>query len=85
MWRTFVTIELPVGTYLKSLAPAMRGCLVMAAAVTAVRWITPASLPPALQFTITVLTGSVAYAALLGLAERPRLREFYAVLRSIRR
>jgi PST family polysaccharide transporter len=84
IWRTFQEIELPVGTYLQSLAPALRACLVMTVTVVAVRLAMPLAWPLAMRFAISVLSGTLAYTALLALVDRRRLREFYAVLKSAR-
>lgn len=84
IWRTFLEIELPVGTYLRSLAPALRACLVMTAVVVAVRLAMPMAWPLAMRFAISVLSGALAYTALLALVDHRRLREFYAVLKRAR-
>jgi PST family polysaccharide transporter len=84
MWRTFIEIELPVGTYLKSLLPALRACLVMTGMVLAVRLALPSTLPLAMRFALSVMTGILAYATILALIDRQRLRSFYAVIRSAR-
>jgi len=84
VWRTFVTIELPLSVYLQSLLPALRASLVMAALVIAARMATPSAWPLAVRFGISIVTGAIAYAGILALADRRRLREFYGVLRSVR-
>jgi O-antigen/teichoic acid export membrane protein len=84
MWRTFVEIELPIGTYLRSLIPALRGCLVMTAMVLAVRLALPATLSLAIRFAMSVAAGVLAYVTILALIDRERLRGFYAIVRSAR-
>jgi PST family polysaccharide transporter len=82
IWRTFVAIELPVLTYLRSLIPAMRASLIMIVTVIGVRLATPSAWPLRARFAISVLTGGLTYLAVLALADRQRLRGFYAMVRS---
>ena len=84
MWRTFVEIELPIGTYLRSLIPALRGCVVMTAMVLAVRLALPATLSLVTRFAMSVAAGVLAYVTILAFIDRERLRGFYAVVRSAR-
>src|SRR5271165_3571290 len=81
VWRTFVEIDLPVWTYLRSLAPAMRACTAMIIMVVGVRLATPLAWPPIARFAISVLAGALTYLAVLALADRQRLGEFYALVR----
>ncbi len=37
-WKTFKTIEMPVGDYLRALRPALQGTAVMVLAVTLLKW-----------------------------------------------
>ena len=81
VWRSLVATELSAGAYLCSLLPAIRASLVMIAMVVAVRVATPASWSLVVRFGISVATGAVAYAAVLFLAERQRMREFYRLMK----
>ncbi len=82
MWRTFTEIELPIGTYARSLMPAVRACVFMTVTVVVVRLAVPSTLSIVLRFAISVVTGALAYGAILASVERSRLRGFYALLRS---
>ena len=84
MWRTFRGINLPLGSYVRSFAPAIRGCIVMTVMVMGVRLFVPAVWPLAARFTISVLTGGAAYLIMLGVSERQRMRGFVALVRGAR-
>jgi hypothetical protein len=82
IWRTFVATEMPFGSYLRSVMPALRASLVMVVAVLGVRAVTPTTWPLALQFGMSLLAGAVSYSAMVFIFERRRLRELWRLLRS---
>jgi O-antigen/teichoic acid export membrane protein len=84
VWRTFRAIELPAWDYLRSWAPAIRGCIVMALMVLGVRVVVPPFWPLWARLTISVLTGGLAYLTVLGISEQQRMRGFIALVRSAR-
>jgi len=84
LWRTFRDIELPTLDYLRSLVPALRGCLIMTLLVIGVRVIMPSGWRLGVRFAISVVAGGLAYLTVLGISERKRLRRFIALLRSKR-
>lgn len=81
MWRTFVAIDLPFRTYCRSLKPALRASLIMILGVVAVRWAMPAW-PLILRLATSIFAGAFTYLAVLLIADRQRLRGFYALLRT---
>lgn len=70
--------------WLNALVPALVGCIVMSAAVLALRAFLPTTLPLPLYTTACVLTGAAAYAGTLLLLFRPRLRAVWNFLKVIR-
>jgi teichuronic acid exporter len=82
VWRTFVATEMSLGTYLRSVLPALRASLVMVIAVLGVRMATPATWPLAVQFAISCLAGALSYSAMVFIFERQRMRELFRLLRS---
>jgi PST family polysaccharide transporter len=82
MWRTFAATEMPLGTYLRSVLPALRASLVMVAAVLGMRAAIPAAWPLAVQFAASLLAGALSYSAMVLIFERKRLRELWRLMRS---
>ncbi len=81
VWRIFMATELPLGTYLRSMLPAVKASVVMIIMVVGVRTATPVSWSPIVRFAISVLTGALAYGAVLLVAERQRMRDLYKLVR----
>jgi len=82
IWRTFVATEMLVGSYLRSLVPALRSSVLMVIAVLGVRAAMPASWPIAVRFAISILAGAGSYSAVVLATERRRLRELWKLLRT---
>jgi PST family polysaccharide transporter len=78
--RAFRRLELPIRDYLRSLWPAVSGCLLMIAAVTLVRVSAP-MIPTAARLALEVLVGAIAYSACLLLFHRQRVTSFLAIWR----
>ncbi len=81
VWRTFSATELPLGTYLRAMLPALRASVVMVIMVLGARALTPSSWPMLLRFAISVLTGGLSYFGVLLIADRQRMRDFYVLVR----
>lgn len=76
---------LTLGAYLRALSPAACATVVMAAAVLAVRAVSPAAWPVGMRLFVQVLAGAAAYAAVVYGVHRGRVRGFLALVRTIRR
>ncbi|HEV2752159.1 MAG TPA: oligosaccharide flippase family protein, partial [Gemmatimonadales bacterium] len=76
--RTLRLLGIPAADYLRTLWPAASAAAGIAAAVLLVRPIVPDAWSPWLQLGIRVLAGAVAYAAVLFLAHRTRMKEVAA-------
>lgn len=84
IWKAMRELKLSVWTYLSSIFPAVRGCLVMAAAVMGIRMLESSTWPVQLRFAISVLAGGLSYGAFIMLWERQRIRRFYALIKGAR-
>jgi PST family polysaccharide transporter len=76
---------MPVLTYLRATWPAVSSVGVMTAAVLGVAEIIPDSWPLASRLAAKVITGGVAYAAVIFALYRDRIQGFIAILRTSRR
>jgi PST family polysaccharide transporter len=83
-WKTFKTIEMPVGDYLRALRPALHGTVVMVLAVTLLKW-TLAAQPFLLRLILEIATGAAAYVTTLLLLHRERMMTFLRAARNFRR
>lgn len=83
-WKTFKTIEMPVGDYLRALRPALHGTVVMVLAVTLLKW-TLAAQPFLLRLILEIATGAAAYVTTLLLLHRERMTTFLRAARNFRR
>jgi len=84
MWKAFIEIELSIGTYVRSLLPALRACLVMALAVYGIRMVIPSEWPALSRLIAFVAGGGITYTAFVFVVERERLRGAYALVQGIR-
>jgi PST family polysaccharide transporter len=82
-WKTFKTIEMPVGDYLRALRPALHGTVVMVLAVTLLKW-TLAAQPFLLRLILEIATGAAAYVTTLLLLHRERMMTFLRAARNFR-
>jgi teichuronic acid exporter len=82
-WKTFKTIEMPVGDYLRALRPALHGTAVMVLAVTLLKW-TLAAQPFLLRLILEIATGAAAYVTTLLLLHRERMMTFLSAARNFR-
>jgi len=76
---------LTFGGYLRALSPAAGTTALMAAAVLAVRAVSPAEWPAGMQLLVQSLTGVAAYSAVVYGVHRTRVQSFLALVRTIRR
>jgi teichuronic acid exporter len=83
-WKTFKTIEMPVGDYLRALRPGLHGTVVMVLAVSLVKWaLLPKGSAP-LRLVIEIATGAAAYIGTLALLHRERMMAFLRTARNLR-
>ncbi|MGB6676105.1 MAG: lipopolysaccharide biosynthesis protein [Terriglobales bacterium] len=82
-WKTFKTIEMPVGDYLRALRPALHGTVVMVLAVTLLKS-TLAAQPFLLRLILEIATGAAAYVTTLLLLHRERMMTFLRAARNFR-
>jgi len=83
-WKTFKTIEMPVGDYLRALRPALHGTLAMVAAVSLLKWFLLPREPLWLRLGFEIVTGAVAYILTLLLLHRDRMATFVRIARNFR-
>jgi PST family polysaccharide transporter len=78
--RAFRRLELPIKDYLRTLWPAVSGCLTMVAAVTLLRVSSPMVHTP-IGLGLEVFVGAIAYSACLVVFHRDRVATFVAMWR----
>ena len=84
-WKTFQTIGMKTGEYLRALRPALDCTLIMTAAVLLLKWKMPMSFPLAIRLVIEVTIGSIMYASAAFLFHRERMKAFLELARSFKR
>ncbi len=84
VWRTTRELDLPIGRYLASMAPAIRACLVMVLAVCGIRMLTPSQWPVLVRLLISVAAGGVTYVGFVLMYEQERVRGARALVRGAR-
>ena len=72
-WKTFKTIEMPVGDYLRALRPALHGTVVMVLAVILLKSALLPRGPLLLRLVLEITTGATAYVAALLILHRERM------------
>jgi O-antigen/teichoic acid export membrane protein len=83
-WKTFKTIEMPVGEYLRALRPALHGTVVMVLAVSLLKLALLEKQHLLLRLVLEITTGAVAYIATLLLLHRERMTTFLRTARNFR-
>lgn len=81
--RVFRRLELRAAEYLRAVAPALGGCVVMAAAVAGAGALTR-GWPPGAALAASVAAGAAGYGGWIAAAHRDRLRAFLATIRAAR-
>jgi PST family polysaccharide transporter len=84
-WKTFKTIEMPVGEYWRALRPALHGTLAMILAVSLLKWSLHPRGPLPLRLVMEIATGAIAYVATLLLLHRERMAMFASTISNFRR
>jgi len=84
-WKTFKTIEMPVGDYLRALRPALQGTVVMVLAVSLLKSVLLPRGPLWLRLVLEIATGAIAYLATLLLLHRERMVTLVRTARTFRR
>jgi PST family polysaccharide transporter len=79
--RAFRRLDLPIVDYLRSLWPAVSGCLLMVGAVMLAHAMVPITAPRGLLLGLEILAGAAAYSASLMLFHRHRVKSFLAIWR----
>ncbi len=84
-WKSFKTIEMPVGDYWRALRPALHGTLAMVLAVSLLKWALLPRGPLLLRLFLEIATGATAYIATLLLLHRERMVLFARTASNFRR
>lgn len=84
-WKTFTTIGMTTGEYVRSLRPALDATIVMSVAVLLLKWKAPLGHSLVLRLIVEVATGSAAYVATLLLLHRGRVTALLQMVRGSRR
>jgi len=85
-WKTFRTIGMNAGEYIRSLRPAMNGILVMTLGVLALKWVlAPLSLPTLARLVLEIVTGAMLYVSTVLLLHRGRIAIFLQLAKNARR
>jgi O-antigen/teichoic acid export membrane protein len=84
-WKTFSTIGMKTGDYVRALRPAIDGSILMTGFVLAVKWILPPTWPLAARVTIEIVAGMIAYTGTGFLFHRRRMLAFVQLAASFKR
>jgi O-antigen/teichoic acid export membrane protein len=82
--RTFQRVGLSGSDYVKTMWPALNGCVVMGITVTLVKWNIATKCPQYMLLAIEILVGIVAYTVSLVLMHRPYLKAIVQLTKSMR-
>jgi PST family polysaccharide transporter len=83
-WKTFRTIEMNPGEYIRGLRPAVDGVLMMALAVGAVKWGISPRLPMVARLVLESVTGVIVYASAVFVMHRTRVLTFMRQIKNVR-
>ena len=84
-WKTFSSIGMKTGEYIRALRPAIDGTLVMTGLVLLLKWTMPQTLPMAVRLVIEVAVGVIAYTGALLVLHRERITAFVQLAKSFKR
>jgi teichuronic acid exporter len=84
-YKTFQTIHMKVGEYIRALRPALDGSLLMTGAVLTLKWFLPGSLPMVVRLVLEICTGALAFVGTVLLLHRERALSFLRLAKSFRR
>jgi O-antigen/teichoic acid export membrane protein len=84
-WKTFKSIGMQVGDYLKAVRPALSGTLVMVTGVELAKRVFPSDRQVLLRLMTEIGVGVISYTATLLLLHRERILSFLRLAKSFRR
>ena len=82
--KTFTTIGMKTGEYLRALRPALDSTLIMAGVVLFLKWVGPQTFPVALRLVVEISAGVISYCAALFSIHRERMQVFLQLARSFK-
>ena len=83
-WKTFKTIGMTTGEYVRGLRPALDATIVMSVAVLLLKWKAPLGHSLVLRLVVEIVAGGAAYVVTLLLLHRRRITALLQVVRSLR-
>jgi teichuronic acid exporter len=83
-WKTFKTIGMETGEYIRALRPALDGSIAMVVLVGALKYFLPTSKPLVLRLVLETLVGGIAYVGTVLLLHRKRAMSFLNLAKSFR-
>lgn len=83
-WKTFKTIGMETGEYIRALRPALDGSIAMVVLVGALKYVLPTSKPLVLRLVVETLVGGIAYVGTVLLLHRNRAMSFLNLAKSFR-
>lgn len=84
LWQVLRITGMTLHEYVQALSPAASATLAMAVVVLVIRAVSPATWSPGMHLATQALTGAATYGAMLYGLHRQRVREFWALLRTLR-
>lgn len=84
-WKTFTTIGMKTGDYIRGLRPALDATIVMSALVLLLKFLTPQGVPLAARLTMEITSGVFAYLGTAFLLHRERMRAFVRLVKGFKR
>jgi teichuronic acid exporter len=83
-WKTFATIGMKTGEYIRALRPALDGSIVMTVCVLLVKRELPLTVPTVVRLAIEIAVGMSAYAGTEFLFHRERMQAFAQMARTFK-
>ena len=83
--KTFKTIDMRVGEYIRAVRPALDGTIVMTVAVLAIKWLPHVHFPIVVKLVLEIIAGMLAYTGTIFLVHRQRMNAFLEMAKSFRR
>jgi teichuronic acid exporter len=84
-WKTFQSIGMETGAYIRALRPALDATLVMSGFVLLLKWISPEALPPVARLSMEMAVGVITYLGAAFLFHYQRMRAFLQLAKAFKR
>lgn len=84
-WKTFQTIDMKVGDYIRALRPALDGSAAMIVAVAGLKWLSPNHQPHWFYPIADITVGAAVYLTTVTLMHRERTKYFLHIVKKLKK